>query len=74
MYRQLSNKLMALYAVLSFSDAMNNVLRENGMQSLIGLLSSEHTIMQNEALVAIITLLASAKGFSVFFVSYFCCL
>jgi len=43
------------------SDAMNNVLRENGMQSLIGLLSSEHTIMQNEALVAIITLLASAK-------------
>ena len=53
---------MASYAVLSFVDSMNNVLMENGMQSLISLLSSEHTIMQNEALVAIITLLASAKG------------
>ena len=42
---------------------MNNLLRENGMRSLIRLLSSDHAIMQNEALIAMATLLAALKGF-----------
>ena len=47
------------------SDSMKSLLRSDAIRSLLGLLSSDHSIMQNEALVAIVTLLTCGKGWHV---------
>ena len=40
-------------------ELMRNIVREEGIQPLVNMISSEHVVMQNEALVAL-TLIASS--------------
>ena len=41
------------------AELMRNIVREDGIQPLVAMVTSEHVVMQNEALVAL-TLISSA--------------
>lgn len=57
--RRLTAALIKNYAV---GVSMESLLNQNAMRSLMGLLSSDHMIMQNEGVVAIVSLLTSSTG------------
>lgn len=44
------------------ADLMRNIVREEGIQPLVAMVSSEHVVMQNEALVALTIIASTVLG------------